>query len=382
MDKLEALELINKNNLESIKGYVYMADHEHNTSAMVILGDYYYAKGDYSYAIKYFQEAGDYKDNRGYNRLGSMYFYGKGVEKDYHLAYKYFTKSYLNQDKYAAIKLADMYINGYFVNKDPSYALEYLDPLYNYYMGEHIKGNYKDNLLYEVLIRYSHCYESGLGIKKDLEEALKCLVIAYDGFSKQMKYSNKSYNLLKYTLNEIDRLKKIVKVDPYEILNLALDTTNTFSYVLDNDTLTFIFSLNNKEVITSLANLCSVVTDKIEIKFNKVNDFNKIDYEQMRPIDYQVKNNLFRLYDTESTLMHFTFESFESNIFAKSNYYDLIDLLKKGNVLVSFEDNSEIITSNENGVSYLGRNYKSIDDFILNSPLKENPKEIKKLSNI
>ena len=112
MDKLEALELINKNNLESIKGYVYMADHEHNTSAMVILGDYYYAKGDYSYAIKYFQEAGDYKDNRGYNRLGSMYFYGKGVEKDYHLAYKYFTKSYLNQDKYAAIKLADMYING------------------------------------------------------------------------------------------------------------------------------------------------------------------------------------------------------------------------------------------------------------------------------
>lgn len=382
MDKLEALELINKNNLESIKGYVYMADHEHNTSAMVILGDYYYAKGDYSYAIKYFQEAGDYKDNRGYNRLGSMYFYGKGVEKDYHLAYKYFTKSYLNQDKYAAIKLADMYINGYFVNKDPSYALEYLEPLYNYYMGEHIKGNYKDNLLYEVLIRYSHCYESGLGIKKDLEEALKCLVIAYDGFSKQMKYSNKSYNLLKYTLNEIDRLKKIVKVDPYEILNLALDTTNTFSYVLDNDTLTFIFSLNNKEVITSLANLCSVVTDKIEIKFDKVNDFNKIDYEQMRPIDYQVKNNLFRLYDTESTLMHFTFESFESNIFAKPNYYDLIDLLKKGNVLVSFEDNSEIITSNENGVSYLGRNYKSIDDFILNSPLKENPKEIKKLSNI
>ena len=343
MDKLEALELINKNNLESIKGYVYMADHEHNTSAMVILGDYYYAKGDYSYAIKYFQEAGDYKDNRGYNRLGSMYFYGKGVEKDYHLAYKYFTKSYLNQDKYAAIKLADMYINGYFVNKDPSYALEYLEPLYNYYMGEHIKGNYKDNLLYEVLIRYSHCYESGLGIKKDLEEALKCLVIAYDGFSKQMKYSNKSYNLLKYTLNEIDRLKKIVKVDPYEILNLALDTTNTFSYVLDNDTLTFIFSLNNKEVITSLANLCSVVTDKIEIKFDKVNDFNKIDYEQMRPIDYQVKNNLFRLYDTESTLMHFTFESFESNIFAKPNYYDLIDLLKKGNVLVSFEDNSEII---------------------------------------
>ena len=382
MDKLEALELINKNNLESIKGYVYMADHEHNTSAMVILGDYYYAKGDYSYAIKYFQEAGDYKDNRGYNRLGSMYFYGKGVEKDYHLAYKYFTKSYLNQDKYAAIKLADMYINGYFVNKDPSYALEYLEPLYNYYMGEHIKGNYKDNLLYEVLIRYSHCYESGLGIKKDLEEALKCLVIAYDGFSKQMKYSNKSYNLLKYTLNEIDRLKKVVKVDPYEILNLALDTTNTFSYVLDNDTLTFIFSLNNKEVITSLANLCSVVTDKIEIKFDKVNDFNKIDYEQMRPIDYQVKNNLFRLYDTESTLMHFTFESFESNIFAKPNYYDLIDLLKKGNVLVSFEDNSEIITSNENGVSYLGRNYKSIDDFILNSPLKENPKEIKKLSNI
>ena len=382
MDKLEALELINKNNLESIKGYVYMADHEHNTSAMVILGDYYYAKGDYSYAIKYFQEAGDYKDNRGYNRLGSMYFYGKGVEKDYHLAYKYFTKSYLNQDKYAAIKLADMYINGYFVNKDPSYALEYLEPLYNYYMGEHIKGNYKDNLLYEVLIRYSHCYESGLGIKKDLEEALKCLVIAYDGFSKQMKYSNKSYNLLKYTLNEIDRLKKIVKVDPYEILNLALDTTNTFSYVLDNDTLTFIFSLNNKEVITSLANLCSVVTDKIEIKFDKVNDFNKIDYEQMRPIDYQVKNNLFRLYDTESTLMHFTFESFESNIFAKPNYYDLIDLLKKGNVLVSFEDNSEIITSNENGVSYLGRNYKSIDDFILNSPLKGNPKEIKNLSNI
>ena len=145
-----------------------------------------------------------------------MYFYGKGIEKNYPLAYKYFTKSYLNGDKYASIKLADMYINGYYVNKDASYALEYLEPLYNFYMNEHIKGNYKDNLLYEVLIRYALCYESGEGFKKDLNEALKCLILARDGFVKQMEYSNKPYNLLKYTISGIERLKKDVVVDSFE----------------------------------------------------------------------------------------------------------------------------------------------------------------------
>ena len=382
MDKKEAIELINKNNLESIKGYTYMADHEHNTSAMVILGDYYFAKHDYNFAIKYFQEAGDYKDNRGYNRLASMYFYGKGVEKNYPLAYKYFTKSYLNGDKYASIKLADMYINGYYVNKDASYALEYLEPLYNFYMNEHIKGNYKDNLLYEVLIRYALCYESGEGFKKDLNEALKCLILARDGFVKQMEYSNKPYNLLKYTISEIERLKKDVVVDSFELLDLALDNHNSFEFENDNNSLNLIFDFETPQVVVSLKKLKSLVTNRIVIRFLGVTDFNKIEYETMRPIDYQVKGDLFRLYDTESTLLHFRFNSLTDTIDDSNSYYDLIEMLQRGDVVVKYSDKEEKIESNQNGIKYLGRDYKSIDEFILNSPLKENFSRCEKIYNI
>jgi hypothetical protein len=52
------------------------------------------------------------------------------------------------------------------------------------------------------------------------------------------------------------------------------------------------------------------------------------------------------------------------------------------NEITKYSDKEEIIESNQNGIKYLGRDYKSIDEFILNSPLKENFSRCEKIYNI
>jgi len=371
MTEKEALELIKLNNEDSIKGYEFLANRMHDTTSMIILANYYYSKKEYYKTIDYFKKAGDYKDSRGFTNLGSMYYYGRGVEKNYEMAYKYFTKAYLLSDKFAALKLSDMYMNGYYVRNDYSYALEYLEPIYTSQMIEYLKGNKKDNLLFEVLLRYAKCYEIGKGFAKSLDKALKSLIIAKDGFEYQMNFNNKSYNLLKYTRNEIKRLSSLVDNNKFEIFDSILDNKFDFTYDTHDTNVVMHFNFNDKILLVSTSDLKSYLVNNVDVTFNNIKDFNKIEYDVMRPIDYQVKNDLFRLYDEDSTLMHFKFESFETSLHKYKSYYDLIDLLVNGNVCLLYSNRKEMIYVSTDSVKYLDEVYKSIDDFILNSSLRK-----------
>lgn len=311
MTEKEAKELLNGTKEEKVEALIYFANRKKSTKAMMELANYYYSINNIDEAISYFTLASYYKDPTGYNSLGSMYLYGKKVEKDYAMAFKYFTKSYLLGNDYAKLKLADMYLNGYYVKKDYKYAIAYLEPLYDKYYNKYIKGEFKDNLFMEVLLRYSKCYEEGFGFKKDLDEALKCMIVARDGFKEILDIPG-SKALYDFTLSEIERLKNTHEYNKFEILEHVLDVYNTFSYEYyeEEDYVSFTFNFDSPLILVSLNKLESKVTTSVTVCFKGIVSFNAMDMEVMRPIDFQNRGDLFRLYDSEQTLLHFKFKEY------------------------------------------------------------------------
>lgn len=311
MTEKEAYELLNGTLDEKIEAYKYFANKKHSTIAMMQLGNYYYSINDIDEAISYFKEASYNKDVRGYNSLGSMYLYGKKVEKDYQKAFKYFTKAYLLGNDFARLKLADMYLNGNYVNQDFKYAIEYLEPLYDKYYTRYLKQNMKENLFMEVLLRYSKLYEEGNGFKKDIEQALKCMIVARDGLKLVLDEANNK-QLYEYTLKEIERLKQKVEYNKFELLEFSLDHVANFTYEYNSseDYVALNFDFAEQLIVVSLNNLTSEITSSKTVVFKQIDAFNAMDMEIMRPIDFQNRGELFRLYDSEQTLLHFKFKEY------------------------------------------------------------------------
>ena len=316
MNLEEANKLLKGSLEDKITAYKYFADKMHSTLAMIQLANYYYSIDNIDECIHYFNLASDYKDIKGYNSLGSMYLYGKKVEKDYQKAFKYFTKSYLLGDDFAKLKLADMYFNGLYVEKNARYALQYLEPLYDKYYNLFVNNNLKDNLFMEVLMRYSKCYEEGIGFKKDKVQALKCMIVARDGLNKAKDIDKKNTNLYNYCVSEVNRLKENVEDNKFELLEFCLDYVDSFSYEynVENDYVSLNFNFGSKKVLVSTNDLMSTITDHYSVKFIGIDSFNAMEMEIMRPIDFQNRSTLFRLYDSEQTLLHFKFQEYVESL--------------------------------------------------------------------
>ena len=312
MNKEEALELIKQKNKNSIDGYIYLADHEHLTDAMIELANYYYINNHIEEAIKYFQKAGDYRDFRGYQNLGFLYFYGKKVNKNYELAFKYLTKAFLMGDQSSAIKISDMYFNGYYVNKDYSYALNYLEPIYNKGMSDLLSGK-KNILLPEVLIRYGISYLNGYGFKKDNIKAIKSFIVARD-ILKEFKETKSNLNKIAYCDNFIEKINASIDNADFEELDYCFERQSHFSFVKENNSITLKFDFDTKELFVSLKRLKSYLIDHMYFEFDDIYDYNKIEYDELRPIDYKLTKNQIKLYDEESTVMHFGYNKVISSI--------------------------------------------------------------------
>ncbi len=389
MNHEEAISLINNSKeLSKIKeGFLYLIEKEKNTSAMIALGNISYNNNDVKSAIKYYKKAADYQNPLGFTMLGYLYYYGKSVEKDYFLAFKYFTKGYLNHEYHSTLKLSDMYKNGYYINQNYRYAESLLEPLFDKGMSDFLKGNIKDNPVFDVSLRYAEGCLKGEGVEKDLEKALEYYTLSYYGFSLLMSDNDiEIYNKLKFSLNNVIKLRKELNkesIDKYTVLDFVLDKKFDFSRVIEDDKVTLKFNFKDKTLYICPELMKCFVLDNIDFTFNNIKKFNQMDYEVMRPIDYQFKENIFRLYDEDNTLLHFEFESFNTSLDNKHNFYDLIYLLSLGSVKVNFKDSVEEIIVDETSIKYKDEEYKSIDDFILNNKSLKNKFDLViSLSNI
>ena len=312
MTKENAINLINGNTQieEKVEGYMYLANEEKNTSAMLILGDYYFSRGDIELSIAYFKKAIEHKNPKGYTRLGFMYYYGKGVKKDYEEAFKYFSRGALEGDTTSILKLSDMYKFGYSVEKNYGTSVNIIDPLFQKGMKELLKENYINNPIFEVSIRFADLFKDGLHFKKNLRKALNYYILAYAGFSMQ-KNSKDIENKKAYCLKNIEELKKIIPdlTSKYELLDFAFDKDFNFDYKVSETSVDLYFNFINKELFIDIDNLSFRVLKQVIAHFDETEKYNQVDYEVLRPNDYRIEKSKMRLYDDESTLMHFEFKN-------------------------------------------------------------------------
>ena len=313
MDKNEAIKKINEGKTvdEKVDGALYMANVEKNTSAMIFLGDYYYQTQKLELAIAYYKKAIEHKNPLGYTRLGFMYYYGKGIEKDYNEAFKLFSRGSLEGETTSIIKLSDMYKNGYYVEQNYGTSVNILDPLFQRGMKDLLNKKYKNNPIFEVALRYADLFLNGFHFKKNHRKALNYYILAYKGFLLQDN-SKDHMNKINYCLNNINNLKEELSdlYSDYELLDFAFDHDFTFDYKIDENAL-LIFNFTSNELYIDIKNLNFDVYKQVCVKFSDINKFNKVDYDVLRPNDYRIEKKKLRLYDDESTLMHFEFENIE-----------------------------------------------------------------------
>lgn len=313
MDKNEAIKKINEGKTieEKVDGALYMANIVKNTSAMIMLGDYYFNTQKIELAIAYYKKAIEHKNPLGYTRLGFMYYYGKGIEKDYNEAFKLFSRGSLEGEVTSIIKLSDMYKNGYYVEQNYGTSVNILDPIFQKGMKDLLNKKYKNNPIFEVSLRFADLFLNGYHFKKNLRKALNYYIIAYRGFLLQDD-SKDHMNKINYCLNNINILKNEISdlYSDYELLDFAFDHDFTFDYKIDDSAL-LIFNFTNTELFIDIKNLTFDVYKQVSVKFSNIEKFNKVDYEVLRPNDYRIEKKKLRLYDDESTLMHFEFENIE-----------------------------------------------------------------------
>ncbi len=314
MDKNEAIKKINEGKTidEKVDGALYLANVAKNTSAMIFLGDYYYSAEKTELAIAYYKKAIENKNPLGYTRLGFMYYYGKGVQKDYNEAFKLFSRGALEGETTSIIKLSDMYKYGYYVDQNYGTSANILDPLFQRGMKDLMNKKYKNNPIFEVAIRYADLFLTGNSFKKNHRKALNYYILAYKGFSIQ-ENSRDHENKINYCLNNINKLKEELSdlYSEYELLDFAFDHDFTFDYKVDESSALLIFNFTNNELYIDIKNLDFAVYKKVFVKFSDIEKFNKVDYEVLRPNDYRIEKKKLRLYDDESTLMHFEFNDIE-----------------------------------------------------------------------
>lgn len=312
MDKTEALKKINESNNinEKIDGYLYLANVLNNTNAMLILGDYYFNTQKVELAIAYYKKAIENKNPQGYTRLGFMYYYSRGVDKDYMEAFKYFSRGALEGDTTAILKLSDMYKSGAYVEKNYGTSVNILDPLFQKGMKDLLDKKFKNNIIFDVAIRYADLFKNGNHFKKNLRKALKYYILAYRGFIINGETQNK--NKIDYCLNNINTLKEEITdlVSEYELLDFAFDVPFTFDYKISEDVAILIFNFLNNELFIDYNNLDFKIYKKVIAMFTGIEKYNQVDYDVLRPNDYRIEKKKLRLYDDDSTLMHFEFIDF------------------------------------------------------------------------
>ena len=132
-----------------------MAANSKNPNAMAYLGKMYLEGSDvieqnYELAKDYFSSAIEKNSAAGYCGLGTMYLYGKGVEKDYAKSFRYFNKA-AEQGIYSKFKmLIYLILILFFFSKKGLVEAQYQIGIM-YYNGYGVAQNYQDAFKYFFL---------------------------------------------------------------------------------------------------------------------------------------------------------------------------------------------------------------------------------------
>lgn len=195
---------VEKNIGEALKHYQMAADRGH-TLASLKIGEYYEieAKNDenlHKDAYSWYSKAAENGNGTALGYLGRMNFYGEGVFKSHLKALGFFNDAVNKGNFEAADFLGYMYRNGEGVSKDVNEALKWFMIAHDegssiaaawigdiYLLEEEVRNYTKafewfkhsvENKNTSGISRLALMYEHGLGVEKNLEEALKYHTLA------------------------------------------------------------------------------------------------------------------------------------------------------------------------------------------------------------
>ncbi|MBD5643708.1 SEL1-like repeat protein [Clostridium botulinum] len=129
--------------------------------AMNIIGEMYYKEQNYKEAMYWYKKASEKGNSTSMNKIGVMYYEGKGVEQDYKKAMYWYKKSSQEGNFTAMSNIGFMYYNGQGVTQD------YKKAMYWY------KKSYKEGNS-GVMRDIGSMYYEGKGVIKDYKKAMQC----------------------------------------------------------------------------------------------------------------------------------------------------------------------------------------------------------------
>lgn len=117
-------------------------------------------------AVAYYQKSAALGNSQAMTNLGYCYTYGRGVQVDQKRGFQYFIQAAKLGNFEAVMKVADAYQKGKFVEKDEINAYKMYLKLYH-----HLQEIGEIEEYPEVCLRLGNCAYSGMGTKKDIQQA-------------------------------------------------------------------------------------------------------------------------------------------------------------------------------------------------------------------
>ena len=115
-------------------------------------------------AIEWYEKSAEGGENFAHIELGRIYEFGDGVEQDYMKAIEHYEKAAYTSPLFhePLYRLALFYLNGYGYEQNYEYAAQMFEVL----------SNADDDIVPEAKYQYGRCLENGIGVDKDLDQAM------------------------------------------------------------------------------------------------------------------------------------------------------------------------------------------------------------------
>ena len=165
---------------ERYLGYLNKLTALGNSACFIYLGNIYVTgeivARDTDKAIDLYEQAVAHGEPYGNECIGQLYFEGEVVPRDYAKAFEYFTKDKKKKSFITDYYLGEMYRLGLHVSQDQSEVCRH----YAIIARSKNKHPEVDDYYWRAAYRLGCALHRGMGIKKDLKEALRLIEIARD----------------------------------------------------------------------------------------------------------------------------------------------------------------------------------------------------------
>jgi len=161
------------------------------TNARFNIGNIYLVnKKDYSLALKSYMQSAKYNHAYSMFAIALMYREGKGVSKDKDKEFEWMLKSAELNSRMAQYNIANMYFKGYGVEKNNEKMVLWLKRAKENKLDPNYNSSYDAPVAELIDVQLAKAYREGVGIKKDMDKAMKSKLVRNEILDDMAKFGN------------------------------------------------------------------------------------------------------------------------------------------------------------------------------------------------